>query len=48
VVTSLDPVFEGSNPAEDDGVLRAIICNTTSFGEEVKSSVPCHKVLRHV
>jgi hypothetical protein len=33
----------GSNPAEDDGFLRVIkIRGTTSFGAEVKPSVPCH------
>jgi hypothetical protein len=38
----------GSNPAEDDGFLRAIrIHSTTSFGWEVKLSVPC-KFLCHV
>jgi hypothetical protein len=38
-----------SNPAEDDGFLMAIkIHSTISFGGEVKPSVPCHKILRHV
>jgi hypothetical protein len=45
----LDPRFEGSNPVEDDGFLRAIkICTTTSVRGEVKPSVPCRKILRHV
>jgi hypothetical protein len=39
----------GSNPAEDDGFLRAIkIRGTTSFGGDVKSLVPCRKISRHV
>jgi hypothetical protein len=38
----LDPRFAGSNPAEDDGFSRVMkIRGTTSFGGEVKSSVPC-------
>jgi hypothetical protein len=37
VCLPLDPRFTGSNPAEDDGFFRS----TTSFGEEVKPSVPC-------
>jgi hypothetical protein len=41
--------FAGSNAAKDDGFLRAIkIHSTTSFGGEVKQSVPCRKILRHV
>jgi hypothetical protein len=41
-------IFAGSNPAEDDGFLRAIkVLSTNFFGWEVKSSVPC-KILRHV
>jgi hypothetical protein len=43
----LDPTFTGSNPAEDDGFLRAIqIHSTTSFEGKVKPSAPC-KILRH-
>jgi hypothetical protein len=43
----LDPSFTGSNPAEDDRVLRAIqIPSTTSFGGEVKPSVPCRKIFK--
>jgi hypothetical protein len=35
--------------AEDDGFLRAIkIRSTTSFGEGVKLSAPCRKILRHL
>jgi hypothetical protein len=45
----LDPRFRDSNPAEDDGFLRAItIRSITSLGGEVKPSVPCRKILRHV
>jgi hypothetical protein len=44
----LDPRLAGSNPA-DDGTFKAIkIRSTTPFGGEVKSSVPCRKILRHV
>jgi hypothetical protein len=44
----LDPRFAGSHPVKDDEFLRAIkIRSTTSFGGEVKPSVPC-KFLRHV
>jgi hypothetical protein len=43
---SLDLRSAGSNPAQDDGFLRAIkIRSTTSFGEEVKPAV---HILRHV
>jgi hypothetical protein len=45
----LDPRFAGSNPAEDDGFLKAIkISSTASLGGEVKPSAPCRKILRHV
>jgi hypothetical protein len=38
-----------SNPAKDDGLLRAIkFCSTTSFGGKLKPSIPCHKILWHV
>jgi hypothetical protein len=44
-----DPRFVGSDPAEDDEFLRTIkVCNTTSFGGEVKPPFPCCKILRHV
>jgi hypothetical protein len=40
----LGPRFAGSNPAEDDGFLRVIkFRSTTSFGGEVKPSVPCRR-----
>jgi hypothetical protein len=39
----------GSNQAEDDGFVRAIkIHSITYFRGEVKLSVPCHNILRHV
>jgi hypothetical protein len=40
----LDPRFAGSIPTEVDGFLRVIkIRITTSFGGEVKPSVPCRR-----
>jgi hypothetical protein len=46
---NVDPRFAGSNPAEDNGFLRVIkIRSTTSFVGELKLSVPCRKILRHV
>jgi hypothetical protein len=40
----LEPRSAGSDGAEDNGFLRMIkICSTTSFGWEVKLSVPCRK-----
>jgi hypothetical protein len=45
----LDPRFVGSNTAEDDEFLRAIKFRIkTSFGGEVKPTVPCRKTLRLV
>jgi hypothetical protein len=45
---SLNPRFAGTNPAEEDGFLRAIkICSATSFEGELKPSVPCRKILRY-
>jgi hypothetical protein len=45
----VDPKLAGSNPGEDDGILRAIkIRSTTSFEGEVKPSVPRRLILRHV
>jgi hypothetical protein len=45
----VDPMFGGSNSVEDDGFLKTIkILSTTSFGDEVKPSVPCHKILQLV
>jgi hypothetical protein len=45
----LDPRFAGSNPAVDNGFLRAIkIRSTTSFGGEVKPLVTYQKIERHV
>jgi hypothetical protein len=40
----LDPRFAGSIPTEGDGFLRVIkIRSTTTFGGEVKPSVPCRR-----
>jgi hypothetical protein len=45
----MNPRFAGLNLAEDDGFLMAIKIHTTaSFGGEVKPSVPCREILRHV
>jgi hypothetical protein len=45
----LDSRFAGSNTSEEDGLLRAInIHRTSCFGGEVKPSIPCHELLRHV
>jgi hypothetical protein len=45
----LDQRFDGSNPAEDDGLLRATkIRSMTSNGKEVKPSASCRKIIRHV
>jgi hypothetical protein len=45
----LDPKFADSNPAEDDGFLRAIkISSISSFGGEVKLFAPFRMILRHV
>jgi hypothetical protein len=45
----LDPRFEGSHPAEDDGLLRAIKTRSTiSFDGEVKPSAPFIKILWNV
>jgi hypothetical protein len=48
-VLAITPKIRGFKPADNDGFLRAIkICNTPSFGGEVKPSSPCRKILRHV
>jgi hypothetical protein len=40
----VDPRFAGSIPTEGDGFLRVIkIRSATSFGGEVKPSVPCRR-----
>jgi hypothetical protein len=45
----MGPSFGGSDPADDDGFLRAIeICGMSSFGGEVKPQASCHMILRHV
>jgi hypothetical protein len=42
---SLDPRFTGSDPAQNDGILRAIkIHSKLSFGGEVKPSAPVRKI----
>jgi hypothetical protein len=49
IVLAVGPKILGSNPAEDDGFLRAIeIRSKTSIGGEVKPLLPCRKFLRHV
>jgi hypothetical protein len=48
-VLVIGPSFEGSNPAEGDGLLMAIkIRSTASFGGEVKPSATCRKILLHL
>jgi hypothetical protein len=49
IVFAVGQNVRGSNPDESDGFLKAIkIRRTTSFGWEVKPSVPRRKTLRHV
>jgi hypothetical protein len=41
----LDPSFAGSNPAEDNRILKAKeVRSTTSFGGEVKPSASCREI----
>jgi hypothetical protein len=43
------PRFAGSYPADSNGFLRVVeFRSTTSFGGEVKPSISCRKILRHV
>jgi hypothetical protein len=43
-VIATRPKVRGFKPAKYDGFLRVIkICSMTSFGVEVKPSVPCHR-----
>jgi hypothetical protein len=43
-VLATGPKVRGFDPTEVDGFLRVIkIRSTTSFGEEVKPSVPCRR-----
>jgi hypothetical protein len=43
------PKVHGFKPGRGDGFLKCDrISSTPSFGEEVKASVPCRKILRHV
>jgi hypothetical protein len=47
IMIAIAPKVRGFKPAESDGFLRAIkIRSTTSFGEEVRRSTPCRKILR--
>jgi hypothetical protein len=49
IVFALGLKFAVSNPAEGDGLLRALkICIVHFFGGEVKQSALCCKILRHV
>jgi hypothetical protein len=48
-VLAIRPSFSGINPAEVDRLLREIkIRSTTSYGEEVKPSIPYREILLHV
>jgi hypothetical protein len=49
IVLATEQKVRGFRPSQDDGILKAIkIRSTTSFGLEVKPSVPCRKILRNV
>jgi hypothetical protein len=49
IVHRIGHKFACSNPAEDNGILKATkTSSTTSFGGEIKSAVPYRKTLRHV
>jgi hypothetical protein len=46
VCLQLDPRFTGSIPAKDNGFLRVTkVHSMTSFGVEVKPSMPCHRFM---
>jgi hypothetical protein len=48
-VLATGPKVRGFKLSQDDGSLKAIkMRRTTSLGREVKPSVPCRKILRHV
>jgi hypothetical protein len=48
-VLSVGSKVHGFKPSQGDGFLTVIrICNTPSFGREVKLEVPCHKILQLV
>jgi hypothetical protein len=48
-VLTTAPEVRGFKPSRGDGFLRAIkIRSTTYFGQDVKTSAPCSKILRHV
>jgi hypothetical protein len=49
IVLAIGHKVRGFKPDEVDGFFRAIkIRSTTSFGGEVKPSVTCRKIFRHV
>jgi hypothetical protein len=49
IMFAIKPKVCSSNPAEDDGFLRAIkIRSMSSFRGEVKQAIICRKILRHV
>jgi hypothetical protein len=46
---AIGPKVQGSNPTEDDSLLRAIkIRSTTSFVEKAELPALCRNILRHV
>jgi hypothetical protein len=48
-VLAIGPKFHRFKPSRGDGFLRAIkVRSTPSFGGELTSSAPCHKISRHV
>jgi hypothetical protein len=47
-VLATGPKVRGLKPGRGDEFSRAIKIRTTSFGEEVKPTAPCRKILRHV
>jgi hypothetical protein len=47
IVLAIVPKVRGFSPGHDDGLLKAIKTrSTTSFGVEIKPSIPCRKKLR--
>jgi hypothetical protein len=47
IVLAIVPKARGFSPGHDDGLLKAIKTrSTTSFGVEIKPSIPCRKKLR--
>jgi hypothetical protein len=48
-VLATGPKGRGLKPGRDDRFLRAIkIRSSATFGWEVKSEIPCRKILQHV